>query len=82
MPTSMATMCLWPLVSLPCVLCLVSLVAVCISFLFLKMFIYFEREGGREEGRGRERERKRIPSRLCADSPGVGLELINREIMT
>ena len=39
---------------------------------------------GRTEGGGeRERERERIPSRLCAVSAesDVGLEFMNREIM-
>ena len=37
-----------------------------------------------EQGRSRERERERIPSRLRAGStePEVGLEVTNREIMT
>ena len=37
-----------------------------------------------EEGRGRERGRQRIQSRLHADSgePDVGLEVTNREIRT
>ena len=36
------------------------------------------------QGRDRQRERKRIPGRLCAVSaePDVGLDLTNREIMT
>ena len=37
------------------------------------MFIYLERE--------RERIRMNIPSRLCTESD-VGLELMNREIVT
>ena len=45
-----------------------------------------ERERGRETkwGRGRERGRERIPSRLCAVSvePDVGLDPMNRGIMT
>ena len=47
------------------------------SFFFL-LFIYFER------GRGRERRRERIPSRLHAvnTQPNTGLSLINCEIMT
>ena len=47
------------------------------------------RETERDWGRGREREkeRERIPSRLPAvsvesDTDSVGLELMNREIMT
>ena len=37
-----------------------------------------------EQGRGRERRRERIPSRLCTVSmePDAGLELMNHEIMT
>ena len=36
------------------------------------------------QGRSREREREKIPSRLCAVSaePDEGLKLTNREIMT
>ena len=51
------------------------------------MFI-FERETETEWGRGRERGRHRIRSRfhpgseLSAQSPDVGLELVNCEIMT
>ena len=46
-------------------------------FYFLK-FIYFE------QGRGRERGRQGIPSRLLTAStePDTGLDLMNREIMT
>ena len=46
------------------------------------MFIFRETE--QEQGRGRERGRKRIPSSVCAVSaePNVGLELMNHEIMT
>ena len=38
----------------------------------------------REWGRGRERGRERIPSRLCAvrSKPHAGLNLTNLEIMT
>ena len=37
-----------------------------------------------EQGRGREKARERIPSRLCSDStePEVELDLTNHEIMT
>ena len=56
-------------------------------FNFLSLFIYFERKRKRmcvsEQGRGRERGRDRILSRLCrvsTESCG-GLELMNREIM-
>ena len=49
-------------------------------FFVLSLFIYFERV----HGRGRERGREGIPSKLCTISaePKVGLELMNREIMT
>ena len=54
------------------------------------MFIYFERDRGRERERegGRERERERgrerIPSRVSTVSTesNVGLDLINHEITT
>ena len=49
------------------------------------MFIYLEREReSTEVGEQRERERKRISSRLHVVSaePNAGLELTNREIMT
>ena len=44
----------------------------------------FERETGCEQGRGRERGRERIPSRLYAVStePDAGLGLMEWEIMT
>ena len=47
------------------------------------MFIYFWKQE-RWCRQGRDRERERIRSRLCADSrePNVGLELTNPEIMT
>ena len=50
--------------------------------IFLDLFILRERESGR--GAERERERQRIPSRLCTVSaePSVGLKLINCDIMT
>ena len=55
----------------------------------LSLFILREREREREIRKGAERERergreKRIPSRLCADSPepNARLEPTNREIMT
>ena len=50
----------------------------------LLKFIYFEREREHTQWRGRERGRKRIPSRLHAVSaePDVGLDLTNREITT
>ena len=49
------------------------------------MYIYFEREREKYEwGKGREKGRQRIPSRLRAVStePNAGLNLMNREIMT
>ena len=51
------------------------------SFFFF-LSLVFERERA-VEGQ-RERERERIPSRLCTVSAesGVGLELTDREIMT
>ena len=47
-------------------------------FILNVLFIYFERE------RGREREGERIPSKLHTVSaePSVGLNLMNCEIMT
>ena len=53
----------------------------------LSLFIYFERERERahvcQQGRGRERGKERIPSRLYTVSmePNVGLDLTKREIM-
>ena len=43
-----------------------------------------ERERVSKQGKGSERGRERIPSRLCPVStePDVGLKLMNREIMT
>ena len=43
-----------------------------------------EREGEKAQGRGRERGREGIPSRLCVvgAEPDAGLELANREIVT
>ena len=48
------------------------------------MLIFLAIEQECEWGRGRERGRERIPSRLRAvrAEPDVGLELKNREIMT
>ena len=49
---------------------------------FFNVYLLFEIE--REWGRGRERGRQRIPSRLCTVStePNMGLELMKREMMT
>ena len=53
--------------------------------IFLSLFIYFERarESTSMGGAERERERERIPSRLCTVSIelDVGLEPMNHEIM-
>ena len=51
-------------------------------FIFLSLFIYFERQ--HKEGRNRERLRERIPSRLGTVNaePNVGLECMNHEIIT
>ena len=48
------------------------------------MFIYVERESLHKQEGGRERRRERIPSRLRAVStePNVGLDLMNREVMS
>ena len=49
------------------------------------IFIYFERERERASRRGAERERDRIPSRLCCVTaePDAGPELTDHdEIMT
>ena len=50
-------------------------------FFFFTKFIYFERERESREG---QRGRERIPSRLhtVSEEPDVGLEVMNREIMT
>ena len=52
--------------------------------LFFKVYLFILREKAQVgEGQG-ERERERIPSRLCADSiwPNAGLEPTNWEITT
>ena len=51
---------------------------------FLSSLINLFGERGGEGQRKGERERERIPSRLCTVStePDLGLELMNREIMT
>ena len=52
--------------------------------MFVYLFIYLLREGGRGRERERERGRERIPSRLhtVSEKLHAGLELRNREIMT
>ena len=49
---------------------------------FFNVYLFL-RESESKHGRGRERGRERIPSRLCTVSsePDVGLKLINYEIM-
>ena len=56
----------------------------CLLFFKVYLFIVREIKQGQEWERGRERGRKRMPSRLCAVStePGVELGFINVEIMT
>ena len=51
--------------------------------LFFFKLIYFEKESMCKQGRGKEREGDRIPSRLHAVSAelDVGLKLMNLEIM-
>ena len=53
-------------------------------FFFLSLLIYFERKSENKRGRGREKGKERIPSRLHAVGiePKAGLELTNCEIMT
>ena len=49
------------------------------------MFIYlFLRETEHEQGRGKQRERESIPSKLLTVStePGVGLDPVNPEMVT
>ena len=58
---------------------------ICFFLIFFSTFIYFwDRETEHERGRGRERGRHRIGSRLRAISPepDAGLELTDREIVT
>lgn len=52
-------------------------------FCFLKC-VYFEKESVHEQGRGRQRGRQKISSRLCTVSavPDVGLQPMNPETMT
>ena len=53
---------------------------------FFVVVVYFERERGslHMQASGRERQRERIPRRLCTVSaePNAGLELTKSEIMT
>ena len=57
-------------------------------FFFFKLYLFILREGSSVSGGGaereRERERERIPNRLHAVSAelDVGLDPVNREIMT
>ena len=53
--------------------------------LFFFLFVYLVlRERASKQEWGRERERERIPSRLCTVSaePDLGPELTNHEVMT
>ena len=52
--------------------------------LFFKVYLFILREKAQVREWQGERERERIPSRLCADStePDTELDLMNREIMT
>ena len=60
----------------------------CVEFISYLKFILTERQKERnrecKQGRGKERGRERIPSRICTVStePDVGLKLTNCEIMT
>ena len=51
-------------------------------FFFEVLLIYFEREKACEQGRGRERGRERIPSRIHVVSaePDVGLNVMSHEL--
>ena len=55
-----------------------------VSIFILLSFIYLEHTHMSRRGTDRERERERIPSRLCAVSIelNVGLELMNHKFMT
>ena len=62
-----------------------SLKEIRVSFFFLSLFTYFERERERAQiGRGRERGRERIPRRLhtVTTEPDAEPDLKNCEIMT
>ena len=52
--------------------------------LFFKVYLFILRETMSDQGRGRERGRQIVWSRLCVDGrgPDTGLELTNLEIMT
>ena len=60
-----------------------------VTFYFFNLSDFFkfllkERKNVSEQGRGRERGREEIPSRICTVSkePDAGLDLTKREIMT
>ena len=55
-----------------------------IVFFFFLVYLFCVREKQSEQGRGREREEDRIPSRLLAPGaePDLGFNPMNREIMT
>ena len=54
-----------------------------LTYFFKVHLVIFERERQSEPGRGREKGREWIPSRLYTVStePGAGLKLTNHEIM-
>ena len=56
-----------------------TLFVVVVGLVYFESVVYVH-----EQGRGRERRRERIPSRLCAVSvePDLGLEPTNHEITT
>ena len=51
---------------------------------FFSVYSFIQRVRERERKRGREGGREKVPSKLCTVSvePDVGLDPINREIMT
>ena len=57
---------------------------VVLRMIFFMFYLYILREIEHKQGRGRQRGRERIPSRLCTVSiePDAGLESTNREITT